>query len=169
MLPFGVRGPESISPDGQWETVARIPAMQRTRPSDEPTLELPVVRLDVDPAADPGASAPVVIEGPWVAQHLTDHQSLPVHAPPAAPFDAGRAELIRTGVRVRGLFATLVEAVLELLVALLRLLVDGVTALYRILQRFGTVAIVVAMALVTVRMIPWAELAAFVRSLSAPP
>ena len=77
--------------------------------------------------------------------------------------------VMRAGDRARSLLATLVETALELLVALLRLLLDGVTALYRILQRFGTAAVIVSMVVLALRMIPWGEIASFVQSLSAPP
>ena len=203
VLPFGVRRPEATSPDGMWETVARIPAVRPTRPSDEPTLELPVVRIDGAPGVDGSAPAPMVFEDPGVVSFAPEdaraHSFRPtlVSSPGAAPVpvdevagdrgsgaggggatgawwlaaghSGGRVTVMRAGDRSRSLLATLVETALELLVALLRLLLDGVAALYRILQRFGTAAVIVSMVVLALRMIPWGEIASFVQSLSAPP
>ena len=201
VLPFGVRRPESISPDGEWETVARIPAIRPVRPSDEPTLELPAVRLDGAPPGGP-VLAPIVYEDPRVRGVVADGRDATAGRPLLVPVPgpehvvgltggrgagrrrvsrvrdrsanptAGRRGVARGGsVRgdVRGLLATLVETVLELLVTLVRLLIDGVRAIYWIVQRFGTAAVIVSMVLLGLRMIPWAEIAAFMRSLSAPP
>jgi len=199
VLPFGGRRPEATSPDGRWETVARIPAVRPTRPSDEPTLELPVVRIDGAAGADGPALMSVVDGDPRTVPLVDASAHVPATHPEflqlrtgdvtggnerggagggawwlAAGRSAGRSGGQRSGGprsgdRARVLFATLIETLLELVVALMRLLVDGVTLFYRILQRFGTASVVVAMVLVGLRMIPWAELAAFFHALSSPP
>ena len=203
VLPFGGRRPEATSPDGRWETVARIPAVRPTRPSDEPTLELPVVRIDGDAGADGPALVSVVDGDPRTVSLVDASAHVPATQPELLQLRAGdvaganerggagggagagawwlaagrsagrsggqRSGGPRSGDRARVLFATLIETFLELAVALMRLLIDGVTSLYRILQRFGTAAVVVAMVLVGLRMIPWAELAAFLHALSSPP
>lgn len=207
VLPFGGRRPEATSPDGRWETVARIPAVRPTRPSDEPTLELPVVRIDGAAGADGPALVSVVDGDPRTVSLVDASAHVPATHPELLQLRAGdvaganerggagggagggdgggawwlaagrsagrpggpRSGEPRSGDRARVLFATLIETLLELAVALMRLLIDGVTSLYRILQRFGTAAVVVAMVLVGLRMIPWAELAAFLHALSSPP
>ena len=203
VLPFGGRRPEASSPDGMWETVARIPAVRPTRPSDEPTLELPVVRIDGAAGAGGPALVPVVDGDPRIVPLVDASAHVPATHPEFLQLRAGdvaganerggagggagagawwlaagrsagrsggqRSGGPRSGDRARVLFATLIETFLELAVALMRLLIDGVTSLYRILQRFGTAAVVVAMVLVGLRMIPWAEIAAFLHALSSPP